>query len=66
MGSMAPSPQQSGQEVTEEAAVVLRRLFEVVESREIDADIPRARVLLRRLEGVLAVWETEGGKGKVT
>ena len=46
--------------------MVLRRLFEVVESREIDADIPRARVLLRRLEGVLAAWETEGGKGKVT
>jgi hypothetical protein len=37
-----------------------------VESGEIDADTPRARVLLRRLEGVLAAWEVEGGKGTMS
>jgi hypothetical protein len=46
---------------------VLRRLIGAVEAGELDADSPKARVLLRHLEGAVTMLETmliEGaGKG---
>jgi transcription elongation GreA/GreB family factor len=65
-GYVSPSRRPPSREDAAEAASALRRLLAAVESGEIDADTPRARVLLRRLEGVLAAWEVEGGKGTMS
>lgn len=40
-----------------EAAEAIRRLVEVVERGEVEADSPQARRLLRRFEGAFAAWE---------
>jgi hypothetical protein len=45
------------------AANVIRRLLAAVEEGEIEADTPQARRLLRRLEGAVGAWESEGPKG---
>jgi hypothetical protein len=60
MAVMATSRRPASAEAVDEAAAVLRRLLEAVEAGEVEADTPRARVLLRRLEGVLAGWALLG------
>jgi hypothetical protein len=41
----------------QEAAETLRRVLEAVESGELTASTPKAKALVRRLEGTLAGWE---------
>jgi hypothetical protein len=44
-----------------DAAEVLSRLLAAVEAREIEADTPQARRLVRRIEGAQGAWEAESG-----
>jgi hypothetical protein len=44
-----------------EAAVLLRRLLELVESGDLDASSAHARAMVRRIEGAAAAFEIIGG-----
>ena len=55
-----PSPRSGDTDHAGEAAEALRRILEAVDAGEIDVEAPRAKQLLRRLEGAVAAWETEG------
>jgi hypothetical protein len=67
MGSVSSPRSPHGPDDTADAAMALRRLLEAVESGEIDADNPRARRLLRRLEGAVGEcdWGAEKAQGPI-
>ncbi len=44
----------------QDAALVLRRLLDAVQSGELEAESAHARVLLRQLQGAVAGLEAEG------
>jgi hypothetical protein len=46
-----------------DAAAVVRRLLDAIDSGEIEADSAEARALYRRLEGAVAAWE-QASKGR--
>lgn len=61
MGEVSRPPSRAA---VAEAAVALRRLLAAVEEGQLELSTPKDVALLRRLEGVLAGWETALGEAK--
>jgi hypothetical protein len=62
---MAQSDRAPDPSTVAEAAQALRRILVAIDQGEIDAEDPKARALLRRLEGAVAAWDDVVGKGAV-
>jgi hypothetical protein len=56
----AHEPASSGG-TSEEAAEITRRLLQMIDDGEIDADTPQARRMVRRMEGAVAAWGKDDG-----
>jgi hypothetical protein len=61
MALMATAHGLASLETVGQAMAALRRLMAPIDVGEVDADTPRARVLVRRLEGALAAWQSFTG-----
>lgn len=61
MTTRVPRPAASSRQ-REEAAGMLRRLLAAVEEGDLDAPGSHGARLLRRMEGALAAWESQGGQ----
>jgi hypothetical protein len=63
MEVVPPTRRPASRKATEDAAQVLRRFIEAVESGELMASTPQDVTVVRRLQGALVALETVSGEG---
>lgn len=64
LGWSMPNTRDVDDDISREAAKLLRRVIEAVAKGELEARTPDARALLRRLEGALIALEASSPKGE--